>query len=138
MDISEIGGKLICHITGLPSLQDLIKQQFFVHIPKANFFFLQRLHLRIFAHQGRENRTTQYLRIMACTSINVTTFKPHSTRGVSSSKAFYLGWSLSPILKQGQWSNAKTFFNFYCRKIEEDDGTKVRNWIVYFRQIDMY
>ena len=62
--------------------------------------------------------------VMVCTGIDVTTFKPHSSRGASTSKAFHLGSPLSDILKQGPWSNAKTFFNFYCREIEEDDGTE--------------
>ena len=61
---------------------------------------------------------------MLCAGTDVTTFKPHSTRGASTSKAFHLGVPLSDILKQGQWSNAKTFFNFYCGEIEEDDGTE--------------
>ena len=61
---------------------------------------------------------------MVCASIDVTTFKPHSTRGASTSKVFHLGILLSDILKQGQWSNAKTFFKFYCREIEEDDGSE--------------
>ena len=64
---------------------------------------------------------------MVCAGIAVTIFKPHSARGASTSKAFHLGIPLSDILKQGQWSNAKTFFNFYCREIEEDDGTET--WI---------
>ena len=64
---------------------------------------------------------------MVCAGIDVTTFKPHSTRGASTSKAFHIGIPLSDILKQGQWSNAKTFFNFYRREIEEDDCTET--WI---------
>ena len=62
--------------------------------------------------------------VMVCASIDVTTFKSHSTRGASTSKVFHLGILLSYILKQGQWSNAKTFFNFYCREIEEEDGSE--------------
>ena len=79
---------------------------------------------------------------MVCTGIDVTTFKPHSSRGVSTSKAFHLGSTLSDILKQGSWSNAKTFFNFYCREIEEDDGTET--WIamnvdcIYLSYIGIY
>ena len=64
---------------------------------------------------------------MVCTGIGVTTFKSRNTRGASTSKAFHLGSPLSEILKQGQWSNAKTIFNFYCREIEEDDATEI--WI---------
>ena len=56
---------------------------------------------------------------MVCAGTGVTTFKPHSTR-TSTSKAFHLGIPLSGILKQGQSS----FFNFYCRETEGDDGTE--------------
>ena len=62
--------------------------------------------------------------VMVCAGIDVTTFKPQSTSGVSTSKAFHLGILLSDILKQGQWPNAKTFFSFCCREIEEEDGWK--------------
>ena len=61
---------------------------------------------------------------MVCAGTDVTTFKPHNTRGASTSKAFRLGIPLSDILKQDKWSNAKTFFNFYCREIEEEDGSE--------------
>ena len=62
--------------------------------------------------------------VMVCAGIDVTKFKPQSTSGVSTSKAFHLGILLSDILKQGQWPNAKTFFSFCCREIEEEDGWK--------------
>ena len=61
---------------------------------------------------------------MVCAGIDVTIFKPHSARGASTSKAFHIGIPLSDIFKQGQWSNAKTFFNFYRREIEENDCTE--------------
>ena len=62
--------------------------------------------------------------VMVCAGIDATIFKLHSTRGASTSKAFHLGIPLSDILKQGQWSNAKTFFNFYCREIEKEDDSE--------------
>ena len=61
---------------------------------------------------------------MVFVGIDVTTFKPHSTRGASTSKDFNLGSQLSDILKQGHWSNAKAFFKFCCREIDEDDCGK--------------
>ena len=73
---------------------------------------------------SKESLTCWVKEVMVCASIDVTTFKPHSTRGTFTSKAFHLGSPLSDILKQGQWSNARAFFNFYCREIEEDDGMK--------------
>lgn len=62
--------------------------------------------------------------VMREAGIDVSVFKPHSTRAASTSKAYALGVPLSDILKQGQWSNAKTFFTFYCREIEDDDGSE--------------
>ena len=63
--------------------------------------------------------------VMVCAGINVTIFKRHSTSiGAPTGKAFHLGIPLSDILKQGQWSNAKTFFSFYCREIEEEDDSE--------------
>ena len=72
----------------------------------------------------KDNLARWVKEVMVFASIDVATFKPHNTRGTSTSKAFNLGSPLSDILNQGQWSNAKTFFNFYCKEIEEDDGTE--------------
>ena len=61
---------------------------------------------------------------MVCAGTDVTTFKPHSTRRTSTSKTFHLGIPPSDIMKQGQWSNVKIFFNFHCREIEDDDDVE--------------
>ena len=66
----------------------------------------------------------QVKEVLVCAVIDVTTFKLHSTRGAHTSKAFHLGIPLPDILKQGQGSNAKTFFNFYCRETEEEDRSE--------------
>ena len=50
---------------------------------------------------------------MVYADIDVTAFKPHSSRRASTSKAFHLGSTLLDILKQGQWYNAKTLFHFF-------------------------
>ena len=56
---------------------------------------------------------------MVCAGIDVTKFKPQSTSGVSTSKAFHLGILLSDILKQGQWPNAKHFSVFVVEKLRK-------------------
>ena len=46
-------------------------------------------------------------------------FKTHSTRVASISAAFKLGMPLQEVLKRSQWSNARAFFTYYFRKIED-------------------
>ena len=50
--------------------------------------------------------------------IDTEIYKPHSTRVASNSAAYKLGMPLQEGLKREQWSNACTFFTYYCRKIE--------------------
>ena len=147
MDISDVGGKVKCHKAGLtkcskPSRPNkpivlraytenkllcpvaCIKE--YLHFragfvdEKCTQFFIT--HGKPHHPISKDTLARQVKEVMVCASIDVTIFKPHSTRGAHTSKAFHLGIPLSDILKQGQGSNAKTFFNFYCREIEEDDG----------------
>ena len=149
MDISDVGRKVICHITGLtkcskPSRPN--KPIVFCAYTENELFcpvacIKEYLHFRaglvdekctqLFITHGKPHHPISkdtlahwVKEVMVCAGIDVTIFKPHSTRGASTSKAFHLEISLSDILKQGQWSNAKTFFNFYCREIEEEDGSE--------------
>ena len=76
-------------------------------------------------HPISKNTLARWVKeVMVFAGIDISTFKPHSTRGASTSKAFHLGSPLSDILKQGQWSNVKAFFKFYCGEIDEDDCGK--------------
>ena len=152
MDISDVGGKVICHITCLTKYSKpsgpnkpivfcaytenkllcpaaCIKE--YLHFraglvdEKCTQFFIT--HSKPHHPISKDTLARLVKEVMVCAGIDATIFKPHSTRGASTSKAFHLGIPLSDILKQGQGSNAKTFFNFYCRKIEEDDGPET--WI---------
>ena len=48
---------------------------------------------------------------------------PGSTRAASASSAFLRGADLADVLRAGDWSNASTFFNHYCRDI----GTRAQD-----------
>ena len=49
--------------------------------------------------------------------IDTLTYKAHSTRGASGSKAKAVGLSIEDIMKQGNWSNSTTFEKFYHKPI---------------------
>ena len=49
------------------------------------------------------------------------TFKPHSTRAASTSKANHLGVSWQTILDAGGWSNAKTFAKYYSKEVNDEN-----------------
>ena len=55
--------------------------------------------------------------IMAMAGIDVKTYRPHSIRAASMSKAFTAGVPISDILKTAGWANAKTFARFYNKPI---------------------
>ena len=120
MDISDVGEKVICHTKGLtkcshPSRSN--KPIFFyaytedkllcpiAHIKeylhfraglvgeKCIQFFIthDKLH-----HPITKDTLTHWVKeVMPCAGIDVTTFKPHSTRGAYTSKAFHLGNKVS-------------------------------------------
>ena len=56
--------------------------------------------------------------VMGKAGIDIT-FKPHSTRSASSSKASMHGIPMSTIMKTAGWSNAKFFSNFYEKPIQQ-------------------
>ena len=56
--------------------------------------------------------------VMGKAGIDIT-FKPHSTRSASSSKASMHGIPMSTIMKTAGWSNAKVFANFYEKPIQQ-------------------
>ena len=149
MDISDVGGKVICDITGLTKCSKLSRpnKQIVFRAYTENKLLCpvacikEYLHFRagladekytqFFITHGKphhpisKDTLARWVKeVMLCAGIDVTTFKPHSTRGASTTKASHLGIPLSDILKQGQWPNAKTFFNFYCREIEEEDDSE--------------
>ena len=52
--------------------------------------------------------------------VDVSTYKSHSTRGASTSKAASLGLPIDIIVKQGNWSDKSVFEKFYHKPIEEE------------------
>jgi len=51
--------------------------------------------------------------MLGLSGIDTSTFKAHSTRAASTSKASDLGVPLSEIVKRGRWTNSSTFEKFY-------------------------
>lgn len=60
--------------------------------------------------------------LLALSGIDVSVFKPHSTRGASTSKANKYGLSIEQIINKGNWKSCKTFKKFYNRPIVDDDN----------------
>ena len=50
---------------------------------------------------------------MKNSGIDISIYKPHSTRVASNTKMYNLGMPLKDVLKWGQWSNSSTFFTYY-------------------------
>ena len=55
--------------------------------------------------------------VMALSGIDISTFKPGSTRGASASMAGRQGASPDQIVKHGDWSNLGTYQRFYNREV---------------------
>ena len=53
-------------------------------------------------------------------SIDASTFKAHSARSASTSKAGLQGASIEDILKRISWSNKSTWKKFYSKSIVEE------------------
>ena len=148
MYIFDVGGKVIYHIKGLtkcskPSrankpfvFRTYNEEKLLCPVACIKEYLRSRARLvdgkctQFFFTQGKPHHpiTKDTLahwekKVMVRAGIDVTSFKPHSTREAPTSKDFDLS-EISDILKQGQWSNAKMLFSFYCREIEEDDGTE--------------
>ena len=58
--------------------------------------------------------------VLSLAGIDTSTFKGHSFRGASTSKAVSLGVPLDVILKAAGWKNAGTFAKFYQRETSLD------------------
>ena len=52
----------------------------------------------------------------------------HNCRSAASTGALYKGVHIEDILKQGNWSNLKTFKKFYFKNIENLEETSIRNY----------
>ena len=57
-------------------------------------------------------------------SVDIKTFKSHSVRSVSTSKAKSLGVSTKHFLKRGRWCSKSTWQKFYNKEIVSHEETK--------------
>ena len=58
--------------------------------------------------------------ILKKAGIDISTFKAHSTRSASTSKADLSGAPIEEILKRGCWSNKSTWQKFYNKNIIQE------------------
>lgn len=67
-------------------------------------------------HKGlTSNTVSNWIKdMMTLAGIDTTKFKVHLARGASTSKAFRSGVSVDDVIKMADWTNAGTFFQFYC------------------------
>ena len=56
--------------------------------------------------------------IMNESGVDTKVFKPHSCRSASTSAATNAGVTIDNVLKQGNWTNASTFYKYYFKEIE--------------------
>ena len=59
---------------------------------------------------------------MAEAGVDVTTFKPHSTRAAAASKAKHASVPVKEILDTAGWSSERTFDRFYNKPLQKDGG----------------
>ena len=55
--------------------------------------------------------------VLAGAGIDISLFKPHSTRHASATAAFAADIPIDEILKRAGWSNAMTFKRFYYKSV---------------------
>ena len=67
---------------------------------------------------------------LALSGIDVSVFKPHSTRGASTSKANKYGLSIEQIINKGNWKSCKTFRKFYNRPVVDDENDKFQECVL--------
>ena len=64
--------------------------------------------------------------VMEAAGVDITTFKAHSTRSASTSKASSLGLSTNEIIERANWSNTTTFSRFYHKDIQKPDEFQMK------------
>ena len=60
--------------------------------------------------------------VMMNAGLDVTTFKPHSTRSAATSKTTQACVLIQDILKQAGWSNHRTFDKFYNKPVRKESS----------------
>ena len=71
------------------------------------------------------------MEILSLSGIDTDTFKGHSTRSASTSKALNQGVPLKEILKRGHWSTASTFEKTYRKEVVVKDIEKFNSAILH-------
>ncbi len=57
---------------------------------------------------------------MSAAGIDTSIYKAHSTRAAATAKARSQGLSVEQIVNRAQWSNASTYYKFYCKDVGAD------------------
>ena len=72
-------------------------------------------------HRGHKETLSRWVKeVMKNADINMKIFKPHISRSASSSGAIIkAGVPIEETLKQGQWSNCRTFQKYYYWDTED-------------------
>ena len=74
-------------------------------------------------HRASRDTISRWIRsVMAEAGIDVTTFKPHSTRAAAASKAKNVSLPVKEILDTAGWSSDRTFDRFYNKPFQKAGG----------------
>jgi hypothetical protein len=85
-------------------------------LPKPTQFFLSH---RTGKPVQRSSISRWIRQVMELSGIDISTFKPGSTRGASASMAVRQGATPDQIMRHGDWSNLGTYQRFYGRDISD-------------------
>lgn len=74
-------------------------------------------------HRASRDTISRWIHsVIAETGVDVTTFKPHSTRAVAASKAKNASVQVKEILDTAGWSSERTFDRFYNKPVQKAGG----------------
>lgn len=74
-------------------------------------------------HPVSKDTISRWIRsVMADAGVDVSTFKPHSTRSASTSKVKKASVSVKEIMDTAGWSSQRTFDRFYNKPFQKNDG----------------
>ena len=79
-------------------------------------------HAKPHHHACRDTISRSIHSLMAEAGVDVTTFKPHSTRAAAASKAKNSSVSMKEILDIAAWSSERTFDRFYNKPVQKAGG----------------
>lgn len=74
-------------------------------------------------HRASRDTISRWIRsVTAAAGVDVTTFKPHSTRAAAASKAKNASVPVKEILDTAGWSSERTFDRFYNKPFQKNGG----------------